>query len=116
MVRLVRFACVATFVCVALIVGTASADPANKNASVLTFDCQKGSERTSFQAVGILQSAQIAGQVLDGTSVVKFVRLEVGGQVLFDSPGQAGRPDLWTCEIAEFPPNSIAIVFLTPRG
>jgi hypothetical protein len=54
--------------------------------------------------------------VLDGTSVVKFVHLEVGGQVLFDSPGQAGRPDLWTCEIAEFPPNSIAIVFLSPRG
>jgi hypothetical protein len=54
--------------------------------------------------------------VLDGTSVVKFVHLEVGGQVLFDSPGQVGRSDLWTCEIAEFPPNSIAIVFLTPRG
>jgi hypothetical protein len=88
--------------------------PANKNASVLTFNCARGTETTSFQAVGIAQSRQLAGQVLDSTAVVVIVRIFVDGQVVFEIPGQIGRPDLWTCAIAEVP-GGVGEVFLTPR-
>ena len=88
--------------------------PANKNASVLTFNCARGTETTSFQAVGIAQSRQLAGQVLDSTAVVVIVRIFVDGQVVFEIPGQVGRPDLWTCSIAEVP-GGVGEVFLTPR-
>jgi hypothetical protein len=88
--------------------------PTNPNVSVLSFDCHRGSETQAFQAVGILQSLQIAGQRLDGTGVVVFVHAEVDGQVLFDIPGQSGRADIWTCSIAEVP-GLVVDVLLTPR-
>ena len=115
MLRLVRFVSLAVIACAVLTASPASADPANKNASVLTFDCTRGSDSTSFQAVGILQSAQISGQLLAGTGVVVLVYVEVGGQVIVDVPGQVGRPDVWSCTIEEFP-GSLAKVFLTPRS
>jgi hypothetical protein len=100
----------------ALLAGPASADPANKNAQVLTFDCTLGTETISFQAVGILQSNQISGQLLDGTHVVIFVYIQgASGQVFYSVPGQLDRPDLWTCTIREFP-GGVGKVFLTPRG
>jgi hypothetical protein len=46
--------------------------------------------------------------------VVVIVRIFVDGQVVFEIPGQVGRPDLWTCAIAEVP-GGVAEVFLTPR-
>jgi hypothetical protein len=95
----------------------AFADPpsTNKNVSVLTFNCTRGTESTTFQAVGIAQSLQIAGQVLDGTSVVVIVQISLNGQVIFEIPGQLGRPDLWSCNIAEIPGGS-GLVFITPRS
>ena len=109
------------FLGVALAMAVASASPAladppptNKNTSVLTFNCARGTETTSFQAAGIAQSRQLAGQVLDSTAVVVIVRIIVDGQVVFEIPGQVGRPDLWTCTIAEVP-GGVGEVFLTPR-
>jgi hypothetical protein len=102
----------------ALFQSAALADPppTNKNASVLTFSCTRGSETIGFQAVGIAQSNQPSGQLLVGTSVVHFVQI-IGssGQVFFEVPGQLGRPDLWSCTLAEFP-GGVGLVFLTPRG
>ena len=104
----------------AAIVATASpafADPPprNKNGNVLTFSCTRGSETITFRAIGVLQSAQVAGQLLDGTAVVTIVRLTASnGQVLFSVPGQLKRSDLWTCTVAE-EPGATALVFLTPR-
>jgi hypothetical protein len=116
MLRLVRFVSLVTLVCAVLAAGPASADPANKNAQVLTFDCTRGTERISFQSVGILQSNQISGQLLDGTQVVIFVYIQgASGQVFYSVPGQLDRPDLWTCTIREFP-GGVGKVFLTPRG
>jgi hypothetical protein len=115
MLRFVRIVSLATFVCAALLAGPASADPANKNAQVLTFDCTRGSETISFQAVGILQSNQISGQLLDGTQVVIIVYIQgASGQIFYQVPGQLNRPDLWTCTIRELP-GGIGKVFLTPR-
>lgn len=109
------------FLGVALAMAVASASPAladppptNKNTSVLTFNCVRGTETTSFQAAGIAQSRQLAGQVLDSTAVVVLVRIFVDGQVVFEIRGQIGRPDLWTCTIAEVP-GGVGEVFLTPR-
>jgi hypothetical protein len=109
------------FLGVALAMAVASASPAladppptNKNTSVLTFNCTRGTETTTFQAAGIAQSRQLAGQVLDSTAVVVIVRIFVDGQVVFEIPGQVGRPDLWTCTIAEVP-GGVGEVFLTPR-
>jgi hypothetical protein len=109
------------FLGVALAMAVASASPAladppptNKNTSVLTFNCARGTETTTFQAAGIAQSRQLAGQVLDSTAVVVLVRIFVDGQVVFEIPGQVGRPDLWTCTIAEVP-GGVGEVFLTPR-
>lgn len=108
------------FLGVALAMAVASASPAladppptNKNTSVLTFNCARGTETTAFQAAGIAQSRQLAGQVLDSTAVVVIVRIFVDGQVVFEIPGQVGRPDLWTCTIAEVP-GGVGEVFLTP--
>lgn len=115
MSRLVRAVGVATLVCAVLAASPATADPANKNVQVLTFDCTRGSESTSFQAAGIAQSLQIAGQLLDGSGVVVAVHIELGGQVIFDIPGQSGRSDLWTCTLEEVP-GAVFRVFLTPRG
>jgi hypothetical protein len=109
------------FLGVVLALAVASASPAmaepppnNKNTSILTFNCTRGTETTTFQAVGIAQSLQIAGQVLDGTAVVVIVRIVVSGQVIFEIPGQVGRADLWSCIIAEVP-GGLGEVFLTPR-
>lgn len=95
----------------------AMADPpsTNPNSNVFTFSCVRGTESKNFQAIGILQSAQVAGQLLDGTGVVVFKHIEVNGQVIYTVPGQAGRSDLWTCSIAE-EPGVIVRVFLRPRG
>jgi hypothetical protein len=107
-------------VVIALAVVSASpamADPpaTNQNLSILTFSCTRGgTETTTFQAAGIAQSLQIAGQVLDGTAVVVIVQIALDDQVLFEIPGQLGRPDLWSCTIAEVP-GGTAQVFLTPR-
>jgi hypothetical protein len=95
----------------------AMADPpaTNKNTSVFTFSCTRGStEAITFQAVGIAQSLQIAGQLLDGTAVVVFVRIVFNGQVVFEVPGQLDRPDLWSCTVAEVP-GATFLVFFTPR-
>jgi hypothetical protein len=94
----------------------AMADPppsSNPNTSVFTFDCRRGSETRTFQAIAILQSASIAGQLLDGNGVIVFTHIEFNGQVVFDVPGQAGRSDLWSCTIAEAP--AVVIALLTPR-
>jgi hypothetical protein len=88
--------------------------PTNKNTSILTFDCTRGTETTAFQAVGIAQSLQLAGQVLDRTAVVVIVRIVVDDQVVFEIPGQVGRADLWSCTIAEVP-GGVGEIFLTPR-
>jgi hypothetical protein len=92
----------------------ADAPPSNPNANVLTFDCSRGSEARTFQAVGILQSLSVAGQRSDGTGVIVFTHLEIDGQVIFDVPGQTGRSDLWSCTIAEVP-GAVVVVLLTPR-
>jgi len=109
------------FLGVVLAMAVASATPAladppptNKNTSVLSFNCARGTETTSFQAAGIAQSRQLAGQILDSTAVVVIARIFVDGQVVFEIPGQVGRPDLWTCTIAEVP-GGVREVFLTPR-
>jgi hypothetical protein len=94
----------------------ALADPPseNKNTSILNFNCTRGTESTTFQAVGIAQSLQVAGQVLDDTAVVVLVQISLNGQVIFEVPGQLSRPDLWSCTIAEIQGSS-ALVFITPR-
>ena len=64
----------------------------------------RGSETISFQAVGILQSNQISGQLLDGTQVVVIVYIQgASGQIFYQVPGQLNRDDLWTCTIREIP-------------
>jgi hypothetical protein len=89
-----------------LLAGTsAMADPpsTDPNAVVFSVDCSRGSESESFQGVSILQNQAIALQRLDGHGVFVYTHVELDGQVFFDVPGQAGRPDIWTCTIAEFP-------------
>jgi hypothetical protein len=96
----------------------ALADPPldkNKNAGVLTFDCSRETETQTFETVGIAHNAAIVGQLLDGTGVVRLTHVEINGQVIFDSPGQAGRSDLWTCSIEEIP-GAFVRMFVTPRG
>ena len=89
----------------------AIADPpaTNKNADPLTW----GTEVIQFQAVGIRQSAQIAGQVLTDNNVIVFVRLIDDGQVIFEVPGQAGRADLWSCAVLDT--GVFVDAFITPR-
>jgi hypothetical protein len=116
--RLVRTGIVSAIVAVTLLAGVpAMADPPpshNPNTSVFTFACSRGSETRTFQAIAILQSASIAGQLLDGRGVIVFTHIEFNGQVVFDVPGQAGRSDLWSCTIAEAP-GAVVIALLTPR-
>ena len=94
----------------------AAADPppTNKNVNVLTFHCVRGEEQVSFQAVGILQSAQVAGQLVVGTGVIVFTRIIVDGQVVFEIPGQVDRPDLWSCSIEEVS-GAFVNALVTPR-
>ena len=96
MLRFVRIVSLATFVCAALLAGPASADPANKNAQVLTFDYLRSGARAYLTVVFVY---------IQGAS----------GQIFYQVPGQLNRPDLWTCTIREFP-GGIGKVFLTPRG
>ncbi len=88
--------------------------PSNPNASFYSFDCSRGSETMTFQAVSILQNAALALQRSDGNGVAVFMHVEVNGQVVFDIPGQAGRSDLWSCTIAEAP-GAVVVALLTPR-
>lgn len=116
--RLVRTGIVSAIIAVMLLASVpAMADPPpshNPNTSVFTFACSHGSETRTFQAIAILQSASIAGQLLNGNVVIVFTYIEFNGQVVFDVPGQAGRPDLWSCTIAEAP-GAVVIALLTPR-
>ena len=95
----------------------AMADPpsTNPNVNPATFNCVRGSDTLTFQATGILQSAQIAGQRVDGTGVIVFTRLVIDGQLVFEVPGQAKRSDLWSCTVAENP-SVLLDAFLTPRN
>ena len=116
--NLVRRGIYSAIVAVTLLASApAIADPppsSNPNTSVFTFDCSRGSATRTFQAIAILQSASIAGQLLDGHGVIVFTHIEFNGQVVFDVPGQAGRSDLWSCTIAEAP-GAVVVALLTPR-
>jgi hypothetical protein len=96
----------------------AMADPPSTNPNMIVwhYACNRGSETLAFQAGSISQNQALALQLLDGTAVVHNVHAELlNGQVVFDIPGQSGRPDLWSCTIAEVP-GVVVDVFLTPRG
>jgi hypothetical protein len=99
-------------------IAPALADPPpthNPNTSIWTFHCSRGVETLSFQSIGIVQSAQISGQIVDGGGTQIFTHVEVNGQVVYDIPGQADRSDLWTCTIEELT-GVVAQVVVTPRG
>jgi hypothetical protein len=112
--RTMIFSAIVAVTLLASVPSMADPPPSNPNRIVLTFDCTRGSETQAFQAVGILQSLAVAGQRLDGTGVIVFTHIEFNGQVVFDVPGQAGRPDLWSCTIAEVP-GVVIVARLTPR-
>jgi hypothetical protein len=114
MVRTAIFSAIVAMTFLATVPAMADPPPSNPNTSVFTFDCSRGSETRTFQAIGILQSASIAGQLLEGNGVIVFTHIESNGQVVFDVPGQAGRPDLWSCTITE-PPGAVVVALLTPR-
>jgi hypothetical protein len=114
-VRAGVFTAVVAVTLLASVPAMADPPPSNPNTNVFTFDCSRGSEARTFQAVGILQSAAIAGHLLDGHGTIVFTHLEFNGQVVFDVPGQAGRSDLWSCTIAEVP-GAMVTAKLTPRG
>lgn len=110
---------IVAIIAITLLAGSpAMADPppTNPNGSVFTFDCTRGSETQTFQAVSILQNNALAAQLVDGHGVIITVHAEVNGQVVFDIPGQSGRSDLWSCTIAEFPPGVVVEALVTPRG
>ena len=99
-------------------IAPALADPSpthNPNTSIWTFHCNRGAEALSFESIGIVQSAHISGQIVDGRGASIFTHVEVNGQVVYDTPGQAHRSDLWTCTIEELT-GVVAQVALTPRG
>jgi hypothetical protein len=115
--RLLRMGTFLAIVAVPLLAGApAMADPppTNPNMIVLTFDCVRGSETIALQGATISQNQALALQLLDGTGVVHIVHAVFNGQVVFDIPGQSGRPDLWSCTIAEAPGVTVN-AFLTPR-
>ena len=116
--RIARVGLVSAVAMIVLLAGSpAMADPppTNPNGNVFTFDCTRGSDTRHFQAIGIFQSAQISGQLLEGHGVIVFTHFEIDDQVVFDVPGQTGRTDLWTCTIAEVP-GAVVDAFITPRG
>ena len=113
LVRTVTLSAIVAVMVVASVPAMADPPPANPNRSVLTFECSRGAESQIFQAVGILQSLSVAGQRSDGTGVIVFTHIEIDGQVIFDVPGQSGRPDLWSCTIAEIP-GAVIVARLTP--
>jgi hypothetical protein len=118
-VKLSRLATISLIVAAAFLsAAPAMADPptANRNSSILTLDCTRGSETQTFLAVTISQNAALAAQLVDGTGVIIIVHAEFNGEVVFDIPGQAGRSDLWSCTIAEFPPGVVVDAFVAPRA
>jgi hypothetical protein len=78
-----------------LAVGTASADPVNKNSQILTFDC--GGEQVTVAT--ILQSRGVGFNVVDTTG--NFVLTRVEGTETFTDPE--------TGEVVELPPFDEAI-------
>jgi hypothetical protein len=104
--RLARIGTTVAIMFGTLLAGAAAmADPPSTNPNVVVFSvgCSRGLESESFQAVSILQNQAIALQRLDGHGVFVYTHIELDGQVFFDVPGQAGRSDLWTCTIAQYP-------------
>jgi hypothetical protein len=118
--KLLRIATLAAIVALPLLASApAMADPppTNPNMNVSTFNCVRGSETLAFQVVSITQNNAIALQVVNSTSVVHIVHVTLqNGQVVFDIPGQSGRPDLWSCIASYVGPNVVLDVFLSPRG
>jgi hypothetical protein len=115
--KLVRMAISPAVVAVTLlgsVPAMADPPPSNPNVGFFTFECSRGSETLTFQAVSIVQNAALALQRSDGNGVVIFMHVEVNGQVVFDIPGQAGRSDLWSCTSPEFA-GVVADMLLTPR-
>ena len=114
----IRAIAVVALVSVSLLLGApALADPPpgqNPNAGEFIFHCTRGAETQTFETISIVQSGAIALQLLDGTGVIMYTHVEVNGQVVYDRPGQAGRPDLWTCSIEGFT-GVVAQMFVTPR-
>ena len=96
----------------------AMADPpsTNPNMNSSTFDCVRGSETLSFQAVSITQNQAIALQLVNSTDVVHIVHVTVNSQVVFDIPGQSERSDLWSCTASYVGPGVVLDVFLSRRG
>jgi len=92
-------------VVVGALAAPALADPplGEKNVSPLTFDSTRGSASRHFVAVGITQSAQIAGQIVGTNEVVMFVQIVDDGAVVFNIKGLASSDQLWTCTIDELP-------------
>jgi hypothetical protein len=97
--------------------GPALADPppGNKNINPFTFDCTRGSESRHFVAIGIGQSAQIAGQIVGTNEVVMFVQLIDNGVVVFDIPGLSSSDTLWTCTIEEVPGVVVNVIIAPSR-
>jgi hypothetical protein len=89
--------------------------PSNKNIEPFTFDCTRGSESRDFVAIGIGQSAQIAGQIQGTNEVVRFVQINDHGVVVFDVPGLSSSDTVWTCTVLEAP-DSVFKVLITPGG
>lgn len=115
--RLVRTGIVSVVAVLSLLTATAAmADIplTNPNVNPATLTCVRGSQTITFTAVGIAQSAAIAGQIVNGVGVVVFTRLVIDGQLVFSVPGQAGRSDIWSCTVAG-DPGVLLEVFLTPR-
>lgn len=116
--KLLRIATLATIVALPLLAAApAMADPPPTNPNMLaaTFDCVRGSETLAFQAVSITQNQAIAAQLVNSTDVVHIVHVTVNGQVVFDIPGQSGRPDLWSCSASFTDPGVVLTVFVSPR-
>jgi len=66
-------------------------------------------------AIGIGQSAQIAGQIQGTNEVVRFVQINDHGVVVFDIPGLSSSDTVWTCTVQEAP-DVVFKVMITPRG
>ena len=65
--------------------------PSNKNIEPFTFDCMRGSESRHFVAIGIGQSAQIAGQI-QGTDEVLLIDCEEDRTQRRNTSDQVARP------------------------
>jgi hypothetical protein len=102
---------------IASVTGPALADPppSNKNVNPFMFDCTRGSVTRHFVAIGIGQSAQLAGQIVGTSEVVMFVQVIAQGVLVFDIPGLSSSDALWTCTIEEVP-DLVVEVLITPRA